>query len=235
MAKRVLVFGVHNKVGGVETYMRNLVANVPEVRFDFVSYYSKLCYEHEYVDAGGSIFRVPDFHSSPVGYYKAIRKILVANNYDAVYYNMLSGANILPIIAARTSHVGAIIAHSHNAGTPSKFVKAPLNLMNRIFINRLVSARWSCSIEAANFLYGRNEGIEIIPNAVDANRFQYDLDLRSTERERLDVSNDTFLVGSVGRFSQQKNPLRLIRLFAEFHHVQPNSKLALVGTGEMEE
>jgi glycosyltransferase involved in cell wall biosynthesis len=233
--KRVLVFGVHDKVGGVETFVRNLVANVPEVRFDFTSYYSKLCYEDEYISAGGSIFRIPDFHNSPLKYYKAIRRILNTNRYDAVYCNMLSGANILPILAAHRAHIPTIIAHSHNAGTPSRFVKAPLNLINRQLINKWVDLRWSCSAEAAIFLFGSDTGVEIIPNAVDSSRFLYDLELRNRERNRLGIKKSTMVIGFVGRFSLQKNPLRLIDLFSEYHRNCADSKLVLVGSGEMQD
>ena len=47
--------------------------------------------------------------------------------------------------------------------------------------------------------------------------------------------NDKFVIGHIGRFNKQKNHEFIIDIFNELHKLNSNSRLVLVGTGELEE
>lgn len=51
----------------------------------------------------------------------------------------------------------------------------------------------------------------------------------------LDKNTYYYDVIFVGRLSEPKNPVRLIRVFSMLRNIKPNIKLAIVGTGELEE
>lgn len=53
-------------------------------------------------------------------------------------------------------------------------------------------------------------------------------------RERLSVSSDVTLFGSVGRLSDQKNPLFTVRVFKAIKELVPSSRFLIVGSGELE-
>ncbi|MFT8704823.1 glycosyltransferase [Bifidobacterium aquikefiricola] len=233
MPENILVFGVHDKIGGVETYFYNVFNTIYNIHFDFVSSSPTMCYEDEFRKNGSTVYKVPDFHRKPLAYYKKICAILEKTSYDAIYYNMLSAANILPIVAARRNGISRIIAHSHNAGTPSKFIKMPLNLVNRKLVNRFSTDKWACSTEAAEFIFGTQQSFTLVPNAIDTKRFTFNANARQTMRNRLGIS-DELLVGFVGRFTKQKNPRRVLDIFRSFHSLNSNSKLVLTGSGELE-
>src|SRR3712207_2566921 len=54
-------------------------------------------------------------------------------------------------------------------------------------------------------------------------------------RESLGLNKDALTVGFVGRFSAQKNPEMLLHAFASATKELPHVRLALIGTGELEE
>lgn len=71
----------------------------------------------------------------------------------------------------------------------------------------------------------------IIKNGVDASRFGHAN--KAEVRRELEIGEDIFVIGCVGRFSKVKNHEFLIRIFAEFIKQTPNALLMLVGEGEL--
>ena len=45
--KRVLVYGMTDNPGGIETYLMNLIKEMPIIKFDFVTDFPKMAYEKE--------------------------------------------------------------------------------------------------------------------------------------------------------------------------------------------
>ena len=113
---RVLQIGMHDEIGGVETYLMNYYRNIDRkrIQFDFINPYESLCFEDEIKKLGGKVYKIPNFKKNPIGFYNELKKIIKENNYKIVHINMLSAANILPVIAAKKCKVKHIILHSHN-------------------------------------------------------------------------------------------------------------------------
>ena len=58
--------------------------------------------------------------------------------------------------------------------------------------------------------------------------------MRQCIRREMKMS-ESFVVGHVGRFMAQKNHSRLLDIFSDIRRLNPNSKLLLVGEGELME
>ena len=54
-------------------------------------------------------------------------------------------------------------------------------------------------------------------------------------RKELNISNDDFVIGTVGRLNTIKNPLFALDVFCSIVQSIPNSKLLLIGEGELED
>ena len=52
----------------------------------------------------------------------------------------------------------------------------------------------------------------MIPNAIDAEKFEFNEIIRDEYRRKLDVQ-DKFVICHVGRITRQKNPYRLVDIF----------------------
>ena len=65
------------------------------------------------------------------------------------------------------------------------------------------------------------------------NKYKYDKAIRSKKREEFNISEDTLVIGHIGRFVTQKNHVFLIEIFNELHKKNKNSKLILAGQGPL--
>lgn len=81
----------------------------------------------------------------------------------------------------------------------------------------------------ADDLYGTN--CEVLGNGIKLEEFKYS---KSESRMRMGLSDDCFVVGHVGRFHRQKNHNKIIDVFKYVHIKKPDSKLVLIGDGELE-
>ena len=235
---RILQIGMHDKIGGVETFLMNYYRNIDKKKFqfDFINPYEKLSFQEEIEKLGGKVYKIPNFKKHPIKYYKAIKNIIKNNKYNIVHVHMLSAANVLPIKAAKSCDVKHIISHSHNSNTPPGVIRKILNMVNKKYIRHTCNHFLGCSLLASEWLYGakfcKNNNIIVINNAIDYDKFCYNDSVRKKIREQLKVDNE-LLFGHVGRFSYQKNHNYLIELFNEIHKANPKTKLILIGDGEL--
>ena len=135
---KILQVGLGNNPGGMEAFVMNYFRELARqgVSFDFVSMYGTIAYEKEILELGGRVFYVPNIKKDYFGYIKAFRKLLSREKYDVVHVNMLSAANIVPIIAAKKAGAKTIIAHSHNTDVPKKILKKLLLKLFQILLNQ---------------------------------------------------------------------------------------------------
>ena len=75
----------------------------------------------------------------------------------------------------------------------------------------------------------------VVNNGVDFRTFREAVESKSQIRSRLNIPDDVFVVGHIGRFSEQKNHLFLIDIFAELYERNKNSELILIGSGPTKE
>lgn len=74
----------------------------------------------------------------------------------------------------------------------------------------------------------------ILNNGIDINKYQTAKN-RSRVRRKLNINEDAFVIGHVGRFSKIKNHSYLIDIFAKAKEVRPDAFLLLIGDGEEKE
>lgn len=74
----------------------------------------------------------------------------------------------------------------------------------------------------------------IIRNGIDFSRFRSVRISRAEKREELHIPEDAFVVGHVGRFSEQKNHMFLVEVFAEIAQKRNDAYLLMVGAGDTE-
>lgn len=235
---RILQIGVHDMVGGVETYIRNYYKHIDreKIQFDFATVFDSMAFENEFLSMGANVYHLKSEKRHPFIYAKQLRHIISQNGYQIVHINMLSAANILPLRICHECGVPIIIAHSHNSGTPSGILRKILHITNQRWIDRYATHYFACSQLAAQWMFGKaffeQHPVTVIRNAVETEKFSFDPVVRKQYRDALSL-NGKFVVGHVGRFMQQKNHFFLIDVFHKIHQKEPNSILLLVGEGEL--
>lgn len=227
--ERILVYGMTDNFGGIETYLMNQLRSLDRSRaiFDFVTDFPAIAYESEARELGSEIYYIPAKSRGILAQWKAFSKILKEHpEYQKVYFNILdAGAAItmfIPWLYGRT-----IVTHSHNGNTD----KPRLHRLCRPFLNFFTKKRYACSLIASEFMFGRHHSSLIIPNAINGSLYEFNPQLRAEKRRELGLE-DRFVICHVGRLSPQKNPKMLIDIFAELSQKDPQAVLLSIGSGE---
>lgn len=160
-----------------------------------------------------------------------IYKIIKKGRYDAVHVHFEEWSFIY-LMTAWLCGIKTRICHAHMAyRTQGRFL--PHYIVFRFILNRCATLRLACSKDAGDSLYGKNPYV-ILHNAFDLNSCRFDPGIRAGKRKELGLKEE-FVIGTVGRLSYQKDPFMTLDIFSEVVKVNPDSKLLLVGEGEMRE
>ena len=232
--KKILIVGLYNILGGIEVFAKNYISAIDKelFSFDILSMYEHIQFETDFKEMGCTIVSVPNYKYI-FSYILKLASLIKKNGYDIVHINLLSAANLLPLIIARFTGVKVIIAHSHNAGMPNSLIKKILHKNNKYFLPFFATNYFACSSEAGYYLFGKKIHFEVIHNAICVERFLFSKTARNRIRDKLRIADDTLVLGHVGRFVEQKNHHFLIEVFKNIIDRGVNVVLLLVGTGSL--
>ena len=225
---------------GIETMLMNYYRQIDRdrIQFDFLA--NKPVpgeYDEEIREMGGRVFVSPGLN--PLHFPKYRRfvadllhsdpdiKIVHAHNEAMGYYALKS---------AKDAGIRVRIAHAHNTRIIRDY-KYPLKMVCKRLLPGAATEYWSCGRDAGIYYYGEkrwNASGFILRNAIDVSRFAFCEEERGRLR-RLHGLENCFVIGHVGRFNVQKNHSRLLDIFAETAKAVPDVRLALIGTGELEQ
>jgi glycosyltransferase involved in cell wall biosynthesis len=231
--KILIVYGGIMQYGGIEAFIMNYFRNLDLSKFqiDFVQHgVGNGVYDSEILNKNSKIFYVPTRSRHPIGNIKELKKIMQSSNYDIVYSHM-DAANYYALKIAKQCKVSCRISHSHNTQylTNNILKKMILSIVKQ-FIPKYATHLLACSQMAGRWLYSRN-AFDVIPNAIDFNKYQYSERMRKDIRESLNITDDVFVIGHIGRFEYQKNHEYIIKIFQDVFNQRSNSILVLVGIG----
>ena len=229
--KHILVYGMSDNPGGIETYLLNffLRAQGNLIHMDFVSDFSAVAYGDILEERGAKIHFIPAKSKNLFGHLISMWRILKSHKeYDGVYFNILdagAAVTMIPVFLLGRK----IVVHSHNDNTE----KIRLHRVCKPFLNFFTAKRAACSEAAAEYMFGRKaKQTLVVPNAIDAARFTFCEETRMRKRQELGLG-DRPCICHVGRITQQKNPLGLVDVFEAVHRKCPEALLLSVGTGDM--
>ena len=217
---------------GVEAVVMNYYRHInrEQIQFDFITCSSKPeRYDEEIKQLGGRIFRLPSRSRRPLAYMKGLFRVIRTHRYQIVHIHQNSASMVMDGVVARLCGVPVVIGHSHNTRCNVMWQ----HYLFRPFTNMVFKHRWACTKEAGKWVFG-NSNVKILHNGIDTQRFQYNDEIRTNIRKELGLT-DEMLIGFVGRLHAQKNPYRLLEIFAELKKKQGDSHLLIVGDGEERE
>lgn len=246
--KKVLLFVDRMRVGGIQILLRDIYKymNPQDVTLEFLVLDDGEQYplEEEIRSLGATIYKLNGIWIRSLRGFKDYRKAMDAffkehHDYCAVHMN--SGSkNFYFLYYARKYGIPIRIAHSHNTNFQSKS-KAQILLGNilKVPMKRYATNYFACSEYAGEWLFGKknvkNGKVTVLKNAIDLDSFEYRKEVRKRVREELGITNDTIVIGHVGRFTPQKNHTFLIDIFEELYKQNSKCILILAGIGELME
>ena len=246
MIKILEVFGEPISNGGQESFVFNTIQhmNLRTMRVDALTpyYCDNQIYKTIIEKEGGKIveLNLPFLPGkSRFNILKPLDKFLKKEKYDVIHVHSGSISVLTEVaLVARLHSVRKIIVHSHCASNHKTIKYKLIKLLSTPIIEYCATDFCACSKVAGEWKFSRRiveNKLRIIKNGIDLKKFAFDVATRNQYRKRLKISEDTFVVGHVGRFSNQKNHLFLIDIFAELIKQYNNCKLLLIGSGETQE
>lgn len=237
---KVLVFGITENPGGIEAFLVNYYRKIDrtKIQFDFLcNTHNKVAYEDELKSLGGRVVHIAMRSEEPMKYRKELREFMEqhASDYQAVWVNVCSLANIDYLKIAKKYGIKKRIIHSHNSQNMDNHIRKILHMINRQRISNYATDFWACSEDAARWFYKENLQTKavIIKNAVELDRVEFSEEKRKVIRNKYGIS-DKLVIGNVGRLHFQKNQLFALDVMKCLSQKKSNCVLMLVGQGEDE-
>lgn len=230
--KKVLIIGMTSGVGGVETFITNIIDRIDRTKFqiDVLLFQETNKRYDDILNKANKIIKVHAINKNPFLYTIDIIKLYVKEKYDVVHLNECSAKLFVycwPTIFFNKSN---LIVHSHNSSDGNTKIHKIISKLQ----NSVASSMMACSHEAAIWMFGKNAvksgNVKFIKNGVDLSKYKFRQNKRVEYRRKYDLEGKTIL-GSVARFEEQKNHRRIIDIFEKYYKENKNSVLVLIGEG----
>lgn len=235
--------------GGIEHFVMNVYRKIDRdlVQFDFVERVNDRCvFDDEIESLGGRIYRFQSPDKHPVSSMRFYRELFRRHpEWQVVHEHRSTLSGFLCCLrAAGYEHVRTRVAHAHNSalsawyGGVGNAVEQITDKINKRLIGEIATDYFACSDMAAQWLFptasGVSEKVRVIPNGIDTVRFSFDASDRTEIRALYGIPEDAFVIGHVGRFSQEKNQEFLIGLLKTIP-AEMRAWLLLLGDGPLRE
>lgn len=217
------------RVNGVSSVIMQYIEWLPKNKYEFTIFTDEIA--SEYVErlakSNVKIIQSQNRKKNQLDYYRELMSILKIGSYDLIHAHGNSATIAVELVAAKRAGVSIRIAHSHNTTCIHKVFD---RLLRPIFY-RSYTQGVGCGDAAGKWLFNHRQHI-VVKNGIDLQHFKYDVEARNYVRTQLGI-NDDYIIGHIGRFTEQKNHEAILRIFAEFIKSN-NAKLLLVGDGPKE-
>ncbi len=235
---KILYEGLSPNIGGIETYIYNLVKNINKEKYDIYLLKIKgttIAFEDEYKKMKITILECEDRKKSYSKYLKDLKNIYQQNQFDYIHINLMNYSPYERITYAYKYSNSQVILHSHNGSSDkTKWNKRSiiLDYIGRKKVKKYPTLKVACGQQAGEFMFP-NHKFTIFNNGVDIDKFKFNQKNRTEIRKKLKIKDDETVFGLVAGFFSVKNHSFLIDVFKELNI--KNSKLILIGEGPLKE
>lgn len=229
--------------GGIESYVFShyQYMNRQKIHFDFLTQNRALEGAEQYRQFQYHVHLLHQTANQDRDLFVRQMRELLSSGYDVLHLNNCFWTGFLLEELAKEAGIRKVIVHSHASfiDEPDDEKRAQLlrrhEEVKRAFTPDLATDFWACSWKAADWLFGpqiSRDQIRIMKNAIEIEKYQFDSRKREHVREELGVG-DAMVLGTTGRLAYSKNQSFLIDVFADFYRSHPNSRLMILGDGEL--
>lgn len=221
---------------GVTSYLMNYYRNLIKrdgfnVDFLIVSDVGSPYYD-EIKSNGSKIYFLPSI-KHPIGMIKFLNKLFKNGKYDILHSNVFNSD--FPIaFMAKINNVKVRVLHSHatsNGDSKFKIIRnKPFQYLSIKFSNYL----FACSNLAGKAIYKKKK-FYVVNNAIDLNKFKYDLNIRNEIRKSNNISSKKYIIATVGRLTEQKNPYFILKIIEGLAKEKINFEFWWFGSGNLDD
>ncbi|WP_031554223.1 glycosyltransferase [Oribacterium sp. FC2011] len=226
--------------GGVEAVVFNYYRAVDHEKYQFDFFYdedSTVEPPQDLIELGAQFYKLPLYQQLPK-YIKTLRGYFRKGNYQIVHSH-LNTISVFPLYCAWKEGILFRIAHNHSIPGGKEAGRNVLKNILKCFSKIFANEYCACSDAAARWLFGNHiadEGrVTILKNAVDFDKFRISEAATNQKRRELNIPENVFVLGHVGRFTAAKNHEKVVSVFNALKAMKPDAVLILIGDGEERE
>ncbi len=233
-----IVGGLHN--GGVEAVIYNHFSHLDMEKFEthiIANSPSVPECEEQFRKLGFIIHVLPERKKDFFGNLKQTISIFKENNFDIIHVHM----NLFCFYHTFLGKMCGIpirIAHAHLVEYPTNPIRIFVDGIKKRLTRMTANRYFACGKTAGEYLFGKrnvaNGKVFILNNAIDVSKFLYKEETRNSLRAELGITEHCLCIGNIARFTEQKNHSFLIDIFYEISKSRADTKLLLLGKGELE-
>lgn len=230
------------KVSGIARAILNYYEYIDtsKVQFDFLTVDSDSDIVNEINARGGRVFEIDKLGINNLFSVKKQIESFFSSHKDEylIIHSSFYHIDFLIFPIARDNGARFFVSHSHNTRFSDSRIREVRNSVMCKMSLKYTNEYVACSKKAAEFQFGKrivdSGKVFILNNAIDAERFRYNPIIRDKIRNELKIQ-DKYVIGSVGRFSKQKNHSFIFEIFAKYAPIDRQAILLLVGEGDLME
>lgn len=240
MQKKIRIMHVAQAAGGVDRYIRMLLKYLDKDKFENILVCSQDFCKKDYerlVDSFEQIQMIRAICSKDLSAIKTVRKLIRQYSPDIVYAHSSKAGAI-----ARVSSIGMkshCVYNPHGwafnmqCSSKKKALYTIIEKMAAPFCNKIICISDAEKQSALEKKICKEDKLQVILNGVDIEAYKNGIH-GSIKREQLNIPEDAFIVGMVGRVSPQKAPDVFIKMAELVKNKITNAHFIIVGNGEQE-
>ena len=234
----ILIFGMTENPGGVESFLMSYIRKINRgnFKFDFLcNSHDKIAYEDELISYGCEIYHITARSKDYKKYKREMQQFFKENasQYDTIWVNVCSLANIDYLKYAKKYGIKVRIIHSHATETSDNKIKQIRNNLILPLTIHNATNYFACSDKAGKAMF-KNKKFCVVNNAINCEKYKFNEAYREEIRKEFNIENDEYLIGNIGRFVHQKNQEYLLNIANELDKKEIKYKVFIIGTGPLE-
>ena len=234
------ILHVAQAAGGVDRYIRMLLKYMDKGKFENVLVCSQDFHEEDYKELVDDFVQVRMTRSICGNDLKAIitvRKLIKKYKPDIVYAHSSKAGAIARIADIGLKNYCVYNPHgwafNMRCSAKKKAMYAVIEKMAAPFCDKIICISDAEKQSALDKKICRKDKLQVIYNGVDIEAYENGVH-GAVQREDLNIPEDAFVVGMVGRMSPQKAPDVFIKMAKMVKNKVPNAHFIIVGNGDME-
>lgn len=237
---RILVVGCLPGINGITTCVSNLYRHLDRTQFEWEFLVASSAQESELgfdvLEALGAPIHRIDYtrKAYPRKARRQLKELMLSiPGLCGVHLHDVGMLNVYPLYVAQQLDlpIRVIQAHASGSGESSSPVISNQMLAAR---RRMIAGdsvdRLACCTKAGIYAY-HSLPFTFFPNATDFDRFSFNPVYRKLVRSKLQIPEEAPVIGFPGHFWRRKNPLFAVKVFEEYHRLQPSSHVLFMGDG----
>lgn len=232
-------------IGGIEEMLMNYYRHIDrtQIQFDFLLHPgapidTSQTHWNEIQSLGGKIY----VYDGPLGirnifqYIKFLDSFFSTHKFDIIHAHYNPDFCKITLWRAKKAGIRHRIMHSHSNFFNYSFLHKIFYTLASPWLKTSATFYCACSGDAGKIAFGskivNSNQYKTIYNAIDINNFQYNPTYRNKIRQQYGLSENTIVLGHVGRFDKPKNQSFLIDVLTILKKLNSNFFLILIGDGE---